>query len=113
MTDSPPPEVVKAVRRTVDYKSGDPQLPGARVRSLRLSLSDHGVLPRDAVNDAIQYLLDEDELLLWRDRKGDLRLTRQTEDDLQALLGYMNTELDPPADELERVADCISEVKDE
>lgn len=105
----PAPETVDRLLEAVDAQTSVEQPPGVRPETVRLALAAHGSMTPTQVDAAIQAAIDADEVLLWRDGGGELRVTRREEGSLRRLLGHFNREAFD-ASACERVAEAIQEV---
>jgi len=97
--DVDPQERYERVLSTIHLNTGDPQLPGATPRTIRLTLVAHGPYDKAGINSSLQAGLDNDDVILWRDRDGRKRFTTTRDEDLRKLIGAEN-ERDHPATEL-------------
>lgn len=108
--DRSPKEHYDRALRVVEYNTSwpdGPSEPGMRLSEFFLIGTAYGRYDTDATKNALQSALNNDDLLLWRDREGDRRVTRTTENMLRALVAHENRQLDPTTELIERCAELI------
>jgi len=100
------------VLSTIHLNTGDPQPPGATPRTIRLTLVAHGPYERSGINSSLQAALDNDDVILWRDRDGRKRFTRTLDDDLRELIGAENGHEHPATELIAQAAEHIDDTED-
>jgi len=88
------------VLSTIQHNTGDPQPPGCTPRVLKQILVADG--PYDdasGITSSLQAALNNEDVILWRDRDGRKRFTTTRDEDLRDLIGAEN-EYEHPATEL-------------
>lgn len=61
--------------RTIHHRTSPEHLPGCEASTVRLALCAHGPYDVAAVDSTLQAAVENDDVLVWRDRDGRRRLT--------------------------------------
>lgn len=93
----------------VQHNTGGNQQPGCTPRVVYQTLVSQGKFSRPGVEDAIQAALDNGDIIAWKDRERQTRLTRTLEDDLRELIAHENSQLDPTTELIEQAARHIED----
>jgi hypothetical protein len=101
-------ERYQRVLRTVGHQTTPQQLPGVRPRTVAMILGDHGHEDADAVERALRAAVENDDLVQWRDRNANRRVTLCTEPDLRRLATHLAEEL-VDVDQLARINTVLQE----
>jgi len=99
------------VLHTIAANSSPKQLPGVTVNQIMTHIGgQYGGFDREEIESTLRAAKQNDDIISWTDADGRTRLTLVVEDDLQRLVGYMNThEYDPAT--IAEVAEAIQEVR--
>jgi len=95
-----PQERYKRVLSVIHLNTGGPQLPGCTIRTIKQTLIANGPYEDPSgIDSSLQAALNNDDVILWRDRDGCKRFTMTRDEDLRDLIGAEN-EQEHPATEL-------------
>ena len=100
------------VLSTIHLNTRDPQPPGATPRTIRLALVAHGPYEdADGIDSSLQAALDNDDVILWRDRDGRKRFTTTRDADLRELIGAENEREHPATGLIAQAAEHIDDTE--
>lgn len=105
-----PEERYHKALRAADYQTGGPEDPapaGVPLAPLAHAATAYGRYDRDGHRRAVKAAVENGDLLAWRDRDGDFRITPTDEESLRDLVAAENAREDTSVDLVERARDLI------